>query len=41
MGAIHVVAALRLGQAVGWFVTYDKRQAEYAGRAGLNVASPS
>ncbi|HET6359668.1 type II toxin-antitoxin system VapC family toxin [Streptomyces sp.] len=41
LDALHTVAALKMGSAVDWFVTYDKQQAECAARAGLNVASPS
>jgi uncharacterized protein len=40
LDAIHMVAALKLGQGVKWFVTYDKRQGEAAADAGLAVASP-
>lgn len=41
LDAIHTVAALQLGSAVVTFVTYDKRQAECAAHAGLNVVSPA
>jgi uncharacterized protein len=39
--AIHLATALALKPGLAAFVTYDKRQAEYAQAAGLEVASPS
>jgi predicted nucleic acid-binding protein len=40
LDAVHTAAALKLGQGVSWFVTYDKRQGEAAADGGLPVASP-
>lgn len=40
LDAIHVASALRLGQEVETFVTYDSRQASAARTAGLVVDSP-
>lgn len=40
LDAIHVVAALSLGDAVAAFVTYDERQAASARSHGLVVRAP-
>jgi uncharacterized protein len=43
LDAIHLATAEFLvasGQPISAFVTYDKRLAEAAGRAGLEVAAP-
>jgi predicted nucleic acid-binding protein len=40
LDAIHLTSALRLGPALGAFVTYDVRQAEAASALGLPVESP-
>jgi len=40
LDAIHVATALRLGASLREFVTYDRRQAQAAARAGLNVVQP-
>jgi len=40
LDAIHAASALVLGAACRSFVTYDKRQADSARLAGLNVDSP-
>lgn len=40
LDAIHVAAALRMGSEVESFLTYDTRQAEAAGAAGLRVLAP-
>jgi uncharacterized protein len=40
LDAIHVVAAAGLGEALGAFVTYDKRQAAAAESQGMRVVSP-
>jgi uncharacterized protein len=41
LDAIHVASALRLGDGLAAFVSYDARQLEAATAAGLPVASPS
>lgn len=41
LDAIHLATALRLGAELTSFVTYDKRLADAAARAGLTVAMPS
>ncbi len=40
LDAVHVAAALSLGEALSYFVTYDKRQAAAAEAEGLQVVSP-
>jgi len=40
LDAIHVAAALALGDDVGEFVTYDDRLADAARQWGLTVVSP-
>jgi len=40
LDAIHLAAALDIGDDLAVFVTYDRRQAEAAREAGLPVASP-
>jgi len=40
LDAIHLASALRLGSAVGAFVTYDDRQASAARDLGIKVESP-
>lgn len=40
LDAIHVVSALRLGDEVDAFVTYDGRQADAARAVGLHVHAP-
>jgi predicted nucleic acid-binding protein len=40
LDAIHVASALRLGPEIESFLTYDARQAEAAGAAGLRVLAP-
>jgi predicted nucleic acid-binding protein len=40
LDAIHLVSALRLGDALDAFVTYDPRLADAARQAGLRVRSP-
>jgi predicted nucleic acid-binding protein len=40
LDAIHVASALRLGQDVRSFVTYDARQGSAAQSAGLHVEAP-
>jgi predicted nucleic acid-binding protein len=39
--AIHATAALKLRDSCRYFVTYDKRQADAARLAGLEVAAPA
>lgn len=41
LDAIHVAAALTLGDDLGEFVTYDRRLADAARQWGLTVVSPS
>jgi uncharacterized protein len=41
LDAIHIAAALQLGPACRYFVTYDKRLATAATTLGLPVASPA
>jgi len=41
LDAIHVASALRLGEGLAAFVSYDARQLEAAAAAGLPVVSPS
>ena len=41
LDAVHVAAALELGEGLGAFVTYDERMASAARSLGLPVASPS
>ena len=41
LDAIHVAAALTLGDDLGEFVTYDHRLADAARQWGLTVVSPS
>jgi len=41
LDAIHLASALRIGDAVAAFVTYDARQADAARRAGFEVLAPS
>ena len=41
LDAIHVAAALTLGDDLGEFVTYDHRRADAARQWGLTVMSPS
>ena len=38
--AIHLAAAMEIGDGLQGIVTYDKRQAEGAARLGLSVVSP-
>jgi len=40
LDAIHVASALRLGDEVDGFVTYDGRQADAARAVGLHVHAP-
>ncbi|MFE3194310.1 type II toxin-antitoxin system VapC family toxin [Nocardia sp. NPDC059240] len=40
LDALHVVAALELGSALTYFVTYDKRLAAVAEAQGLTVIAP-
>lgn len=40
LDAIHLATALRLGDALTAFVSYDERQLEAAAALGLPVASP-
>ncbi|WP_035699036.1 type II toxin-antitoxin system VapC family toxin [Glycomyces tenuis] len=40
LDAIHVAVAGGLGEALGYFLTYDKRQAAAAEAEGMKVASP-
>lgn len=40
LDALHLVAALELGAALTYFVTYDKRLAAAAEEHGLTVAAP-
>jgi predicted nucleic acid-binding protein len=40
LDAIHVASALRLGQEIRSFVTYDARQGSAAQSAGLHVEAP-
>ncbi len=40
LDAIHVASALRLGDEVDGFVTYDGRQADGARAVGLQVQAP-
>jgi len=40
LDAIHVASALRLGDEVDGFVTYDDRQADAARAVGLHVHAP-
>jgi uncharacterized protein len=41
LDAVHVAAALTLGDDLGEFVTYDKRMGAAAQQWGLSVVSPS
>lgn len=41
LDAVHVAAALELGEGLGALVTYDERMASAARSFGLPVASPS
>ena len=41
LDAIHVAAALTLGDDLGEFVTYDRRLADAARQWGLTVVSPA
>lgn len=41
LDAVHVAAALALGPALSYFVTYDKRLSSAAGDHGLVVVSPA
>lgn len=41
LDALHVGTAVALGRDLDVFVTYDQRQGESAGNAGLDVLSPS
>lgn len=41
LDALHVAAALTLGQDLGDFVTYDARMAQAAQSHGLPIVSPS
>lgn len=41
LDAIHIASALALGPELEAFVTYDRRQADAARAAGLNVAAPA
>lgn len=41
LDAIHLAAALRLGGALGEFVTYDARLAEAARKVGVATSRPS
>ena len=41
LDAIHLAAALRLGQDLAFVVTYDHRMASAAGAMGLPVAAPA
>jgi predicted nucleic acid-binding protein len=41
LDAIHVASAQSVGAELAAFVTYDTRQAEAAGAAGLRVESPT
>lgn len=41
LDAIHLATALRTGQRLSAFVTYDKRLANAAAAAGLDVEMPS
>lgn len=40
LNAIHLATALRLGDALAAFVSYDERQLEAAAALGLPTASP-
>jgi len=40
LDAIHLASALRLGDSLSAFVSYDARQLEAAERLGLPVVSP-
>ncbi len=40
LDSIHVASALRLGDEVDGFVTYDERQADAARAVGLEVHAP-
>ncbi|MQA63179.1 MAG: PIN domain-containing protein [Actinophytocola sp.] len=41
LDAIHVAAALSLGEALTYFVSYDKRLLDAARDHGVNVATPA
>jgi predicted nucleic acid-binding protein len=40
LDALHVASALRLGDELEWFVTYDPGQGTVARAAGLDVRAP-
>lgn len=40
LDAVHIAAALRLGSALAYFVSYDKRLVTAAAEHGLPVATP-
>ena len=41
LDALHIAAALNLGDSLGGFVTYDKRQAEAVEQCGVPCFTPS
>ena len=41
LDAIQLASALDLGDALGPFITYDRRLGEAASRAGLHVVAPA
>ena len=41
LDAIHLASALDLGEALGRFITYDRRLGEAASTAGLRVLAPA
>ena len=41
LDAIHLATALHLGSRLAWLVTYDKRLADAATSAGLQVSAPT